>query len=427
MANRTYNHNKIIFKRMKKHIVLFLGLIFSLTIVLTFCKCDCDENEPPALKIKIGALLSITGAGSSTGESTQSALQEGMRDINKYLAEIGSEMEVELLIKDTQTDTLVALERLIELHQDGVSFVIGPYSSASVKAVKAYADDNDILIVSPSSVGTSLAIAGDNIFRLVPNDHNQAKAINAMLLDDGIEFVIPVVRNDLWGNELFQAASLQFSQHGGLYDNPIKYEPAIDNFSQVIEQLSEVVNEVQLDKNRIAIHLISFGEGTEILDLASSENIFHQVNWYGSSAFAENASLPMNQAAAAFAASQAFSCPVFGYDETAKDKWQPLVDRIQADIGRKPEMYALVTYDALWLAISTYLAIDNNTDFNELKQAFIYEADNYFGVTGWITLNDAGDRAYSTYDFWGIKHSLNKYEWQVVATFSNITGQLTRY
>ena len=130
---------------------------------------------------------------------------------------------------------------------------------------------------------------------------------------------------------------------------------------------------------------------------------------------------------AVFAIERNLACPAFGLDPNAQVKWEPLINELETDLGRNPEIYALVAYDALWLATLTYQVTGLNEGIPELKAAFTKQADNYFGVTGWTTLNEAGDRAEATYDFWGIRLFLNAPEWYILARYNNATKTLVRY
>ena len=55
--------------------------------------------------------------------------------------------------------------------------MIGPATSANVEAIKDYANKNDIIIMSHSSTAPSLAVAGDNLFRFVPNDLSRLRLL----------------------------------------------------------------------------------------------------------------------------------------------------------------------------------------------------------------------------------------------------------
>ncbi len=409
--------------------ILNITFLVVLLLISVSCKKEDETRESEKTEIVIGLLIPETGAGSSTGESMNAAISIALDDIRYYLEDIGSNKTIKLHIEDSGTDTLLALQKLILLKEKGVQLVIGPYSSASVKAVKDYADENGILIISPSSVAPSMAIPGDNVYRLVPNDYSQGEAMTALLNDDSIEILIPIIRDDLWGNELLASTTQYFTSSKSNVIEAVKYPASTQNFSPFISDLNNKVVDAlaQYPNNKIGVYMVSFGEGTNILHGALSETELQLVRWYGSSAYAENSSLPLNSLAAAFALDQDLSCPIFGYDDAARDKWEPLIDKIEAQIGRKPEIYALVSYDALWLATLSYLACGLNASTGKLINAFVYEANNYFGVTGRTTLNPAGDRSFATYEFWGIEYFPSDYSWELVAKYNNATGELLRY
>jgi len=405
-----------------------ITIVLSFILVWTSCKKEEGKPANTGYKVSIGLLLPLSGSGSSTGESMEAALNLAHQDINNYLTTLGSEWRFNLLFEDTQTDTLVAFQKLMDVQALGAQVVLGPYSSASLNALRQYSAEHNMMILSPSSVAPSLAIAGDNIFRLAPNDNNQGEAMTALLLSDSLDVLVPIVRNDIFGTGLLEATTQRFEQQGGTVTDAVFYDVSSQDFSAAVADLSAMAHNIlqQHPAGKTGVYLISFAEGTSILHLASGDSVLQQVRWYGSSAFANDKSLPADAEAAAFAMSHDFVCPVFGLDVSAKDKWQPLIGRIQNMIHREPEIYALTAYDGLWLLTLTYLSIGYYPDITTYKEAFIYEADVYFGVTGRTTLDDAGDRKYATYDFWAIVPVLNTYEWQIVATYDNMMGELVK-
>ena len=98
------------------------------------------------------------------------------------------------LVRDTQLDPSQALAAIQNLDRRCVKIVIGPQSSAEVTIIKPYADAHNILVISQGSTASALAIAGDNIFRLCPNDIREAEAIVALMRDDGIRPIVPLWR-----------------------------------------------------------------------------------------------------------------------------------------------------------------------------------------------------------------------------------------
>jgi branched-chain amino acid transport system substrate-binding protein len=398
-------------------------------VLLTFLWCGCKQDEEEKPSIKIGVLLPVSGSGSSTGESCLAAMNIAYEDIRQYFTVLGLDEELELYMEDTQTDSTVALQKITKVSNMGCQVVVGPYSSAEVRAVKGFCDYNRVVAISPSSVAISLAVAGDNVYRLVPDDRNQAKALSEMLKEDQIKYLVGLIRDDMWGRELYQATYELFTASGGHLNTAVFYSTNTTDFSTVVDMVSDAVGELMAvyPAGECGVYMLSFNEGTEILSEAFQNPILRQVNWYGGSAYAENGTLLLDAEASSFAASQHLTCPVFGLDENLADVGEYVVERLKGILGRNPEVYALVVYDAIWLTVLSYLDIEDRTDITRFKTAFEWRCNNYIGASGRMTLNNAGDRAYAIYDFWGMRLLLNRYTWYRTATYNNATGELIRY
>jgi branched-chain amino acid transport system substrate-binding protein len=410
------------------------GLLKYLCLILMafsfiFVSCNDDDTDEINRTIRAGVLLPLTGSASSTGESSQAAIEMALIDINDYLEDIHSGCKLELVLADTQSDSLITIQRYTELKQQGVQCIVGPFTSTNVAAVKPLADQDGILIVSPASVASSISLPGDNVFRLVPDMAGQGEAVTALLNDDGIGILVPVVRDDLWGHDLLQSTTQHFTGNRGEVMEAVVYSPSTTDYGPIIASLAAKVEQAlaQYPAEKVGVYMLSYNEATEILHLASAVNSLGSVRWYGNTAYAENKTLPADPAAASFARNTHLSNPAFGYDPAARIKWEPLLEELIGELGRKPEIYALAAYDALWLVTLTYLATGEAPDIASLKKAFNSQADTYFGVTGWTTLNANGDRAFSTYDFWGVDWITNDWIWITVARYNNATKELVRY
>ena len=62
--------------------------------------------------------------------------------------------------------------------------------------MKTYADENDMLVVSCCSTSPRLSIAGDSVYRFVPDDENQGAAVAKLLVSDGIRGLVTTWRGD---------------------------------------------------------------------------------------------------------------------------------------------------------------------------------------------------------------------------------------
>ena len=405
--------------------------IFLLVGILTH---SCIKKEDPVYgpvisgDIRMGALLSLTGAGSSTGLGSQASLELARQDILAYLNRLRINKQVKIEIADTKTDTAEALKQLKLMYDKGLRLILGPYTSAELSALKNFADTHDMLIVSPSSVAVSLAIPNDNVFRFVSNDAIQGAAMKTMLVEDSVKVIVPLVRDDVWGRDLLASTRSGYEASGGKVHPPLFYSPDVTDFSAFLEQLDgHVADELgSYGPDEVAVYLLSLGEGSNFLGKAGNFPNLGNVAWYGNSAFAQNALVLADTTAASFAWRHGFPCPVYGLDDAARDKWQPLVSRVQGLTGQVPDVYAITAYDACWVAVLAYLRTGPAPSVAFLKSVFTSEAGNFFGASGNTALDVNGDRATGNYDFWAVKNNNGGYAWKTVAKYNSVTGKLTR-
>jgi branched-chain amino acid transport system substrate-binding protein len=387
--------------------------------------------------ILIGALLPLTGTLSSFGESAEASLRLAVDDVNNQLAKSGSSSRVGLVIEDTKTDPNVAREKLMDLASKGIRIVIGPATSANVAAVKEYADENGILIVSSSSTAPSLAIPNDNVFRFVPDDTHQAEALAKKMWDEGTRVVIPIWRTDVFGNNLQSLLKEKFEKLGGKVVDGIGYDPPVGNFAaslhrinfivweQELRSLTQKVNDAvkQYGADKVGVYIVAFDEIVPIMIQANRHEALQSVRWYGSDGSIQHEGLIKNIEAAEFAVKTNFLSPIYGVE--ASDSFKELEERIVEEIDRVPRSYAEVIYDEFWVAALT-LSNYNGThkdDIGSLREAFINTTNSYIGVTGRTELDDAGDKEYGSYDFWAIRplskdvNNKGSFEWTNVAAY----------
>src|SRR5216117_4395255 len=192
---------------------------------------------------KVGVLVSLTGSWSSLGQNTVAALQISEGQLESEAISQHGGYRFQLFVRDTQLDPSRALEAIQDLDRRGVKIIIGPQSSAEVAMIKPYADAHNILVISQGSTASSLAIPGDNIFRLCPDDVLEAKAIVALMQHDGIQAIAPLWRNDAGNNGLHDSVKAQFEALGGTVTQGFQYEPTTTDFSAATSSIaSQIAN-----------------------------------------------------------------------------------------------------------------------------------------------------------------------------------------
>jgi len=410
-------------KRFQKAQIKTFCFVMALVLMAGTCLSAC---APRSTEIVMGALLSLTGDWSSGGESSQAALEIASNDVNAYLAEIGSGNNISIVIKDTQSDPAIALEKLKDMNEEGIKVVIGPLTSAEAEAIKSYADENGILLLSPSSTSPSLAITGDNLLRFSPNDSHQAEAIAKLMWEDGTRAVVPMWRSDIWGDGLVEAMTDNFQQLGGKVFDGIRYSSTNMDFTKELESLNSTVSQTVAEYDNamaVGVYLAAFGEAATILDQASEQNaVFSTTRWYGSDGSALDKNLVENSKAAQFAEATGFPNALYGEEEET-EKYGLIAGQIQSKIDRHPDAYAVAAYDIAWVATLAQLSAGATDDINALKSATVQTANSYFGATGWTMLNEAGDRDFWDYDFWAIKGVDGNFQWQHVARYQTDPGE----
>jgi branched-chain amino acid transport system substrate-binding protein len=374
--------------------------------------------------IRLGALFSLTGDGESLGVASAAALDLAVRDINREFEVLRVPYRVQSDIEDTHLTATVAAERVRALHARGAQIVIGPQSSSEAAAVLPYANANRIVLISQGSTASSIAIAGDYLFRLAPNDKLEGAAQAALLRADGIDTIVPLWRADAGNGGLRDSTKRSFEALGGTVLPGLSYDPVTTDFSAAVTAIGAAVRGVKNSRPsaHVAVYLASFEEAVDIFRLARLDNDLVSVRWYGADGVTQSRALTTDANSAAFAVATSFVAPNVGLDDSARDIWQPISDEIRTRIGFAPDAYALSVYDAAWVAALSTIEIDNDTTL--LRESFVRNVQRYWGLTGPTALDAAGDRKIANFDFWSIQNVNGTATWVRTAQYSS--GHISR-
>lgn len=377
-------------------------------------------------EILLGGVFSLTGNWSSLGLTSQAAMELAVQDVNAFVGGDGPRFRAS--IEDSRLEAPRALEAVRTLHGRGARLVIGPQASSEVAAVKSFVDENGVLLVSQSSTAGSLAIAGDNVFRLTPADSLEGVAVAAIMRADSIRAVVPVWLNDAGNGGLQTATRAAFTARGGTVSAGVSYAASTTNFSATIAALRTQVEQAIATHGagRVSVYLAGFDEVVGLITLAAADSALVSVRWYGSDGVANSGALLASPATVAFSERVGYPNPLFGLDDAAQGRAAPVIQRIRARTGIEPDAFALAVYDAVWIAAQAYLAGDDRPDVAALRARFATAADGHFGTTGWTSLNAAGDRAVADFDFWALRRVDGSPRWVRVARFDTSSGTLSR-
>jgi branched-chain amino acid transport system substrate-binding protein len=363
-------------------------------------------------ELVVGAILDLASGWTSLGRASRVTLQLAAADANAALARSGSSLRVRLRVVDAQGKPSLALRQLRRLAALGVRVVVGPEGSSEVAAVRRVATSLGVVVISQGSTAHSLAIAGDNVLRFLPDDVREGEAVVALLRRDRIRGLVPVWRQDAGNEGLERSVRRQFAATGGKISQGVPYATTTTNFVPVASSIAAQAATLQATgATRVGIYLAAFDEAVDLVHAARFVPTLQTLPWYGSDGVALSTRLVNDRPAAAFADAVGYPNPTVGLSDALVKRARLLLVRARQRLGRTPDALALTAYDALRIAVAARETSGNATGAR-LRRAIAAAANGHIGVTGRMTLNRAGDRAYGNFDFWSVCAAGAKFEWK---------------
>ncbi|MEC9360524.1 MAG: ABC transporter substrate-binding protein, partial [SAR324 cluster bacterium] len=142
-------------RNLKLSIALLSGLLLAFSSI-AFAKVKGDT-------ITLGAAVSLTGKYSTNGKNTKNGYDMAINRINKLGGVIvgGKSYKFKIIYYDDESNGSRAAqlaERLIK--QDGIKYMLGPYSSGMTKAIAPVTEENKIPMVEANGASRSLFTKG---------------------------------------------------------------------------------------------------------------------------------------------------------------------------------------------------------------------------------------------------------------------------
>jgi branched-chain amino acid transport system substrate-binding protein len=390
------------------------SLVLSVVALFASLATGIGEAAPrasqPTHKLVVGAILDLRSGWTSLGRASRVTLRLAASDANAALVRHGSPLRVRLRIVDAKGKSALARRQLRRLAASGVHVVVGPEKSSEVAAVRRAASRLGVVVISQGSTAHSLAIAGDNVLRFVPDDVREGEAVVALLRHDGIDAVVPAWRDDAGNAGLARSVRRQFRAAGGKVAAGVPYAPNTTSFDGVVSSISGQVAALRsAGAKRVGIYLAAFDEVVDLFHAAAVDPTL-RIPWYGSDGVALTTRLVGDRPAAAFADSVGYPNPTVGISDALRRRDRPLIARARKRLGRAPDALALTAYDALRIAVEARERTGAKRGA-ALRRAIIASANTHVGATGRMKLNRAGDRAFGDFDFWSVCPKRTGYGW----------------
>ena len=337
-------------------------------------------------------------------------------------------------VVDVPIGSPAIIEDIKRLEAEGFEYFIGPLASDSVAAAKVYTDDptKDLVLMSPSSTATSLAIPDDSVFRPVLLNDALAPVIMDRIQSQGKEHVVLIYRNDTWGLDLHGTLTRDYA--GTVAPTTILFSKDGSNAAAVATEAATQVGALVSSHgaDSVAVLLLSFDTDTvaliqHITSNAELASTLGGVSWYGGDGTAEQSELVDNLDVAAFFSSVDFVSSKFEVPPN------PINLKIGAQVFADDATYGDNLYDAVFLLADTVIV-----NFEEQAEGvadstvkgLIRDVANGLethlhhhsertpgdGALGQYTLDENGDLvAPPTFEWFGIfENSDGSFEWRII-------------
>lgn len=340
------------------------------------------------------------------------------QDIHRYCKENGLPYRFEFVISNNQGLESLALGNTITYDTIGVNMVVGHWWDISVASTLKYINDNDMLMLSPSSSSSMLAVEDDNLFRLTPNNTMKMDVVVKCMKELGKEQVIILAENSEWGRELVDEYRPKIGSLGLSVNDTVWYpeDPGLRTSSLV--KFSRVVEAAYLAYGRdvVCVYVL----GWDVLEEAIGYDYVSEVSWFGTDVFTMFPSFS-GKSAKSLEKVKLLS-PRPGFNSSLFEDFRT---RVYDICDYYPSIYGASAYDACWLYALSIIET-GSTNFTRVKEVLPVISNGYVGVSGDCSLNGAGDKLDSDYRIMGFERiHLNEAELVDYGYYNSTTREIT--
>lgn len=397
-------------------------------LLLSFLLFSCGEETCPPLKtdpdkveVKIAVLVSETGSVTEIGKTTRAGFELAVDDMKTMYAGISQKVDFVYEIVDDQADASSVLTKVKQLHEEkGYNVIFGINTSSAMKALKQYADQEDVLLVSNSSTSSELAVVNDNIYRFVPSDNLMAKASSKLAKYHELDCIIPVSRNDVASLALTNSLGEYLDSRGINHSSTVKYDLSQESAASAAGKIRIAIVEAlkTYQSNKIGVFLASFEEYIQLFEVFTQEDLFKTVKWYGGDG-TYTGLLFANPVALQFAKDVNFCVVTLGNNVYNSTEYNALSQRIKTKTNGLVNPYGITAYDGAVCLIKSMVTSAKNQTTANIKSELVAQSEKYYGISGWCKLNAAGDRSEGFYDFYEIKTEGTNTAWSVFYSYES--------
>lgn len=228
---------------LKKISIAIAGLATAVTV-------SAQETDT----IKIGALVTLSGAGAAWGQGMKNAAEIAADLVNEQggLEVDGKKYKVEVIAYDDKyqsNEAVTVANRLV--FEDKVKFIIGPVGSAPVLAIQPITEKEEVIVITLGF--TDKALSADKPFTFRPNVTTAEVAqpqINWLVETQEIQTVGALFPNDETGQQIAKDLAQAYEEAGAeLVATEFFERDRVDFVPLLTRMLARGIDAIELDGN----------------------------------------------------------------------------------------------------------------------------------------------------------------------------------
>jgi branched-chain amino acid transport system substrate-binding protein len=322
-----------------------------------------------AQEVRMGAVLSLTGANATVGEDVRRAVDLAVDKVNAQGGVLGKKFGV--IIEDSggnATTALNAARKLVSV--DKVPVVIGEYSSGISIPLGQYVVKEGITHINIASTSIKLRDLGATAFNVIGLESygNRFSAADTWAL--GYRKVAMIAPNNAYGQGVAAGFKEEFEKLGGKVSTQVLYTSGQSTYRRELQQIARSAPDAYV--------YTAYGQESAILNREAFELGLRKTPWYGILL-----SMCLSDTPAEIAAGQ-LGMEVGNVDGAAGKAYADAF-RARYKEGMKTS-YTGYAYDAVLLTAAA-INLAKSTEPAKIQAALKQLGTNYPGVTGPISFD----------------------------------------
>ncbi|MEM1945241.1 MAG: ABC transporter substrate-binding protein [Nitrososphaerota archaeon] len=378
------------------------------TVTVTNVQTQTVTASPLPREIKIGVVLPLSGELGPIGIKMLNGAKLAEKLFNQWGGIAGSRITIvaedSLALPDKALETV---KKLVEV--DGAQVIAGPATSVEVLTVADYLIQRKVPIISMSATAAAVSkVGGQYIFRVVPSDAVQTKALADLIRSQGIRRLATFVVSNDYGIGIEEGVKANL---GDIVVLSIRYDPAKGDYREELGRIR--------DANVDAILWATWVESGIVAMKQASDLGLTNIRSFGSEGMRDVAFFADAKAAEYLLQTNMMGTSPSAPSETLASK--QFVEDYKREFNEAPGLFGDTTYDATMvaaLAVARAGAYDGAKIASQIKPA----AYHYVGPSGHKMMDHYGDAVLASYDIWRVAKPAAEYIIESIGSWDSAAG-----